>query len=42
MDALHKLISFQAGAASVLPQLAFLLIASLAIGVVAVRKFEYQ
>jgi ABC-type multidrug transport system permease subunit len=42
MDALHKLISFQAGAASVLPQLATLLLAAVAVAMLAVRKFEYQ
>ena len=42
MDALHKLISFQAGAASVLPQLTILLFAAAATGMLAARKFEYQ
>jgi ABC-type Na+ efflux pump permease subunit len=42
MDALHKLISFQAGAASAIPQLVILVIASLFVGYLAVRRFEYQ
>jgi ABC-type multidrug transport system permease subunit len=42
MDALHKLISFQSGAASVLPHLAALLISSLIIGWVAAKRFRFQ
>jgi len=42
MDAMHKLISFQSGASSVLPQLALLLIASLAIAALAAKRFQYQ
>ncbi len=42
MDALHKLISFQAGAASALPQLVILVVATLAVGTLAVRRFQYE
>lgn len=42
MDALHSLVSFRSGAASVLPQLAALWIGALVIGVVAVKRFRYQ
>jgi len=42
MDALHKLISFQSGAASAVPQLVVLLLATLLIAAVAVRQFRYQ
>ena len=42
MDALHKLISFQAGAAAAIPQVVILLAATLVVGYFAVRKFEYQ
>jgi ABC-2 type transport system permease protein len=42
MDAMHKLISFQSGAASVLPQLALLLIATVAIAALAAKHFQYQ
>jgi ABC-type multidrug transport system permease subunit len=42
MDAMHKLISFQSGASSVLPQLALLLIASVAIAALAAKRFQYQ
>lgn len=42
MDALHKLISFQAGAASAIPQAVILAIAALVAGYLAVRRFEYQ
>ena len=42
MDAMHKLISFQSGAASVLPQLALLLIATIAIAALAAKRFQYQ
>ena len=41
MDALHKLISFQAGAASVLPNIAMLLVAAAMFGWLAVRNFRY-
>jgi ABC-type Na+ efflux pump permease subunit len=42
MDALHKLISFQAGAASAIPQLVILVLGSLVVGYFAVRRFTYQ
>lgn len=42
MDGLHKLISFQAGPASVLPEVLLLLTASLVVAALAVRRFEYQ
>jgi ABC-2 type transport system permease protein len=42
MDAMHKLISFQSGASSVLPQLALLLIATVAISALAAKRFQYQ
>jgi len=42
MDAMHKLISFQSGASSTLPQLALLLIATVAISALAVKRFQYQ
>ncbi len=42
MDALHKLISFQAGAASVVPQVVLLAIAGIVVGWLAIRNFEYQ
>ncbi len=42
MDALHKLISFQSGAASALPQVAILLAATIVIGAFAVKRFQYQ
>ncbi len=42
MDALHKLISFQAGAASALPQLAILIAATAAVGTFAVKRFQYE
>ena len=42
MDALHKLISFQAGAASAIPQLVVIVIGALVVGYLAVRKFAYQ
>ncbi len=42
MDALHKLISFQAGAASALPQLAILVVATVLVGALAVRRFQYD
>jgi ABC-type multidrug transport system permease subunit len=41
MDALHKLISFQSGAASALPQLAIILLATLAVAALAVNRFKY-
>jgi len=42
MDALHKLISFQATAASVIPNIAMLLVATVVFGVLAVRRFRYE
>ncbi|MDJ0911862.1 MAG: ABC transporter permease [Woeseiaceae bacterium] len=42
MDALHKLISFQSGAMSALPQFLILIGASLVLGWLAVRQFRYQ
>lgn len=42
MDALHKLISFQAGAASVIPNVLLLIAATAAIGGLAARRFRYQ
>lgn len=41
MDALHKLISFQAGPASVIPNIAMLLVAAAIFGWLAVRNFRY-
>ena len=42
MDAMHKLISFQSGAASVIPQLLLLLVATALIVMLAARRFQYQ
>ena len=42
MDALHKLISFQSGPLSALPQFAILIVATLVVGWMAVRQFRYQ
>ncbi len=42
MDALHKLISFQSGAASALPQLAMLLAATAILAVLSSKYFKYQ
>ncbi len=42
MDAMHKLISFQAGAASVLPELALLITATIVIAAFAAKRFQYQ
>jgi ABC-2 type transport system permease protein len=41
MDALHKLISFQAGPASVIPNIVMLLVAAAIFGWLAVRNFRY-
>ncbi|MCH7806809.1 MAG: ABC transporter permease [Proteobacteria bacterium] len=41
MDALHKLISFGAGPESVLPNLGILLLATLAVGLLAAKKFRF-
>ena len=42
MDAMHRLISFQAGAASAMPHVLGLLAASLLIGCVAARRFRFE
>ena len=42
MDALHKLISFEAGAVSALPNVVILLVASMAVGWFAVNRFRYE
>jgi len=42
MDALHKLISFQAGAASVLPNVAALLAGTLVVTMLAISRFKYD
>ncbi len=42
MDAMHKLISFQSGAASVVPQLLLLLAATAVIAMLAAKRFQYQ
>ena len=42
MDALHNLISFQAGTASALPQFAILITAAIFVGWLAIRRFQYQ
>ena len=42
MDALHKLISFQSGAQSAIPDVVLLFGAATVLGWLAVRKFEYQ
>ena len=42
MDALHKLISFQAGAISALPNVVALLVGALLVGMLAVKRFRYQ
>lgn len=41
MDALHRLMSFQAGAAAALPHLLVLVVGALAVGWVATRTFRY-
>ena len=41
MGALHRLMSFQAGAAAALPYLAILALAAAAIGWIATRTFRY-
>lgn len=41
MDALHKLISFQSGAASALPQLAIIVAATVVVAALAVNRFRY-
>jgi ABC-type multidrug transport system permease subunit len=42
MDALHKLISFEAGAASAIPNVAALLIGALVITALAINRFKYE
>jgi len=42
MDALHKLISFQSGAASALPQLAIIVGATVLVAALAVNRFQYE
>ena len=42
MDALHKLISFQVGAASVIPNIVMLLLAAAVFGWLATRRFHYE
>jgi len=42
MDAMHKLISFQSGAASAIPQLLLLLAATAVLATLAAKRFQYQ
>lgn len=42
MDALHKLISFEAGAASAIPHVAILLLATVIVAALAIRQFRYE
>ncbi|MDJ0749036.1 MAG: ABC transporter permease [Woeseiaceae bacterium] len=42
MDALHKLISFQAEPTTVIPNVLVLIVATLVFGVLAARRFQYQ
>jgi ABC-type multidrug transport system permease subunit len=42
MDALHKLISFEAGAASAIPHVITLLVAAFAVAALAVNRFRYE
>lgn len=42
MDALHKLISFEAGAASAIPHVITLLVAALIVAALAVNRFRYE
>ena len=42
MDALHKLISFQAGPASVVPNVLLLVLAAVVFGVLAAKRFRYE
>jgi len=42
MDALHKLISFQSGAGSALPQLATIVGATVIVAALAVNRFRYE
>ena len=42
MDALHKLISFEAGAAAAIPNVAALLIGTLVVTILAINRFKYE
>lgn len=42
MDALHKLISFRAGAASAIPHVVVLFVAAWVVGLLAARRFRYE
>ena len=42
MDALHKLISFEAGAAAAVPYVITLLLAALVVMLIAVKRFKYE
>jgi ABC-2 type transport system permease protein len=42
MDALHRLISFEAGAVSVIPHVVVLVLAAMLVGAFAVRRFRYE
>lgn len=42
MDAMHKLISFQAGPAAVIPNVVILVITAVVFGVLAARRFRYE
>ena len=42
MDALHKLISFQSGAAAAVPNVVTLLLGAIVVGWLAVRSFRYE
>ena len=42
MDALHKLISFEAGAASAIPYVVTLLLASMLVMFIATKRFKYE
>ncbi len=42
MDAMHKLISFQSGAASALPQVGLLAAGTIVLGLLAAKRFQYQ
>jgi ABC-type multidrug transport system permease subunit len=42
MDALHKLVSFQAEPLTVVPNVLTLIVAAAVLGVLAARRFEYQ
>ena len=42
MDALHKLVSFRAGAASAIPHVVVLFVSAWIVGLLAARRFRYQ